>query len=302
LPRDLRPAFLALWNLDLALADVVATSSDPRLGAIRMAWWREQLEKLDSATNVPAEPRLQAVAAELLPRDVTGKELSELEDAWLPLLDPFPWSEPQAQAIRRRGQILFGIGARLLGSSSDEAARPGALWSLADAEHHCSEHRDYSDDAMPCAELTDAARSRRRIFVNGHEELLCGVSHQLSHAPCQLHATALSHPKLLQRNDLANLRKDLPRLCESGSRQIRRRRQMRRLAKSVRRTPWRYSERFLYAQFAYPAAQRAGIHAKYACGASIALDYPARLLEHAKNIGALNLVQTRLRRRRGLRH
>jgi phytoene synthase len=139
LPRDLRPAFLALWNLDLALADVVATSSDPRLGAIRMAWWREQLEKLDSATNVPAEPRLQAVAAELLPRDVTGKELSELEDAWLPLLDPFPWSEPQAQAIRRRGQILFGIGARLLGSSSDEAARPGALWSLADAEHHCSD-------------------------------------------------------------------------------------------------------------------------------------------------------------------
>ena len=63
LPRALRPAFAALWHLDLAFADVAATTSDPRLGAIRLAWWRERLEELDHGI-VPAEPRLQAVARE----------------------------------------------------------------------------------------------------------------------------------------------------------------------------------------------------------------------------------------------
>lgn len=137
MPKDVRPAFAALWNLDLAFADVVATSSDPRLGAIRMAWWRERLDELDQ--GVPAEPRLQAVAAELVPRDVRGTELSQLEDAWLPLIEPFPWGEAQAEGLRFRGRILFGIGARLLSGAADDAERAGALWSLVDGARHCTD-------------------------------------------------------------------------------------------------------------------------------------------------------------------
>ena len=90
LPHDLRPAFMALWNLDLAFADIVATSSDPRLGAIRMAWWRERLEELDAGLHPPSEPRLQAVASELLPRGVTGAQLARLEDAWLTSIGTIP--------------------------------------------------------------------------------------------------------------------------------------------------------------------------------------------------------------------
>ncbi|NUR45535.1 MAG: hypothetical protein HOP91_05185 [Sphingomonas sp.] len=128
-----------MWNLDLAFADVVATSSDPRLGAIRLAWWRERLEALDQGETAPAEPRLQAVVAQLLPRWVTGKELSQLEDAWLPLLEPFPWGNEQSEGLMLRGCILFGIGARLLGGSDQDAENAGALWSLVDGEHHCSD-------------------------------------------------------------------------------------------------------------------------------------------------------------------
>jgi phytoene synthase len=139
LPRELKPAFSALWNLDLALADVVATSSDPRLGAVRLAWWRERLEALDAGAAAPAEPRLIAVAAELLPLGITGNELSRLEDAWLPLLEPFPWGSPQAEGLILRGRLLFGIGARMLGEAASDAAEAGALWSLVDGEHHCSD-------------------------------------------------------------------------------------------------------------------------------------------------------------------
>jgi phytoene synthase len=130
---------MALWNLDLAFADVVSTSSDARLGAIRLAWWRERLEELDKAGDPPAEPRLQAVARELLPRGITGGELSQLEDAWLPLLEPFPWGDGQADALKLRGRILFGIAARLLGGQPQDAEPAGELWSLIDGARHCSD-------------------------------------------------------------------------------------------------------------------------------------------------------------------
>lgn len=135
----MRPAFFALWNLDLAFADVIATSSDPRLGAIRLAWWRERLEELDDRTDPPAEPRLQAAARELLQRGVTGNELSNLEDAWLPLLEPFPWGGRQAEGLKQRGRILFGVGARVLGGDGRDAEACGEFWSLLDGSRHCSD-------------------------------------------------------------------------------------------------------------------------------------------------------------------
>lgn len=109
------------------------------MGAIRLAWWRERLDELDRGVAAPAEPRLRAVAEELLPRGVTGSELSTLEDCWLALLDPFPWNGRVADALGRRGEILFAIGARLLGRAAHEAERCGAIWSLVDGIRHCSD-------------------------------------------------------------------------------------------------------------------------------------------------------------------
>ena len=138
-PADVRPAFRALWDLDLAFADVVATSTDLNLGAIRLAWWRERLEELDLGKGTPAEPRLQAVARELLPRGIIGGDLSRLEDAWLPLLQPVPWSAEQVDGLKLRGRILFGSGSRLLGASPSDAETAGELWALVDGAEHCSD-------------------------------------------------------------------------------------------------------------------------------------------------------------------
>ena len=139
LPARVRPAFVALWDLDLAFASVVSTTSEPQVGAIRLAWWRERLEELDQGAAPPAEPRLQAVHAELLPRGISGAELSKFEDAWLPLLDPLPWGEPVVEGLKLRGRILFGIGARLLGRDAEDGEAAGALWSLVDGARHCSD-------------------------------------------------------------------------------------------------------------------------------------------------------------------
>ena len=114
-PAELRPAFDALFAIDDALAEVVASSTQPALGAIRLAWWREALERLDAGPP-PPEPRLQSVAAELLPRGISGKELAGLEAGWAALLEEVP----DVAAARERGTLLFQLGARLLGVESND--------------------------------------------------------------------------------------------------------------------------------------------------------------------------------------
>lgn len=137
-PAKRRPAIAALFQIDAAMADVVRTSSQPMLGAIRLAWWRERLEGLDSG-EVPAEPRLRAAAAELLPRGIPGRELAGLEAGWLRLFDDFPWGLQVADSIRVRGRRLFGLGGSLLGERTSDIEAAGGVWALVDAARHCSD-------------------------------------------------------------------------------------------------------------------------------------------------------------------
>lgn len=121
----LRPAFAALWAIDAAMGDVVARTTEPALGAVKLAWWREQLERLDQAPP-PAEPRLRAIAGELLARGVSGAELAGLEAGWAALLEP----EVDADAVAGRGALLLRIGGRILDSDDPLLGEAGALWAL----------------------------------------------------------------------------------------------------------------------------------------------------------------------------
>ena len=124
-PAELRPAFDALFDIDDAMADVVARSTEPALAAIKLSWWRERLEELDHGT-VPAEPRLQAAASELLPRDISGAELAGLEAGWATLLQ----KRPDRDVALSRGLMMFGLAARLLGQNPPEFLEiGGALYA-----------------------------------------------------------------------------------------------------------------------------------------------------------------------------
>lgn len=124
-PAGLRPAFEALWQIDAAMGDVVARSTQPALGAVKLAWWRERLAELDRGA-VPAEPRLQAATQHLLARGMTGAELAELEDGWATLLDEMV----DAARVADRGARLFRLGARILGSGDKNVGDAGALYAL----------------------------------------------------------------------------------------------------------------------------------------------------------------------------
>jgi len=126
-PVDLRPAFDALFAIDDALGEVVASSTQPALGAIRLAWWHDALERLDSSAP-PPEPRLQAAATELLTRGVSGASLARIAEGWAALFDEVR----DAEAIAARGEALFAAGARLLGSNDAQVTEAGRYFALAD--------------------------------------------------------------------------------------------------------------------------------------------------------------------------
>jgi 15-cis-phytoene synthase len=108
-----------------ALDDVVATSTQPALGAIRLAWWREALERLDDSPP-PAEPRLAAAAAHLLPRGISGEMLAELADSRAARLE----EAVDPQRIVRGGERLFAIGGKLLGAPEELLPAAGKLYAL----------------------------------------------------------------------------------------------------------------------------------------------------------------------------
>jgi phytoene synthase len=125
--------------IDSAMADVVRTTREPLLGPIRLAWWRERLEELDEGGGAPAEPRLQQVERELLPRGISGHDVAGLEPGWLRLFDPFPWGSETSETVWLRGNRLFGLSARLLGESNERIQEAGGLWALVDVARHCSD-------------------------------------------------------------------------------------------------------------------------------------------------------------------
>jgi phytoene synthase len=136
-PVRVRPALEALWRLDVTLGAVVARAREKMVARIRLAWWREALERLDAAAP-PPEPVLQALAAHVLPAGLGGGELAVIEEGWSVLLadGPLDADAPHIHADRRGGQ-LFRLSARLLGGT-DGVEVAGARWALVDLARHSS--------------------------------------------------------------------------------------------------------------------------------------------------------------------
>lgn len=143
-PAARRAAVEALWRLDAALASVLSTGREPLISQIRLAWWRESLEKLDAAP-APAEPVLKALAAHVLPAGVTGAELAAMEAGWAVLLSPDPLGAVDLELYAAaRGGLLFRCSAHLLGAGRGSAAleAAGGVWALVDLARHSASAED----------------------------------------------------------------------------------------------------------------------------------------------------------------
>lgn len=130
-PASRRPAVAVLWALDEQFARVVLSAREAAIGQLKLAWWRDTLEALDTRPP-PGEPLLQMLAATVLPAGVRGSELAAMAEGWDALL-PLDAVDDAALGVHaeERGERLFALAGRLLGGDAPVGA--GAVWAMVDA-------------------------------------------------------------------------------------------------------------------------------------------------------------------------
>lgn len=153
-PPSGRGALAALLMLDDALAKLLRTTREPAIGQIRLAWWREALEKLETAPP-PAEPALQALAASGL-----GAGLTPIVDGWEVLIE----DRLDAGALARFGAgrgALFTVAGEALGAIGDPLAVAGQGWALADLARHLDSDDEAAEARALAGPLLDVAGKAR---------------------------------------------------------------------------------------------------------------------------------------------
>lgn len=133
-PPAQRFAFEALLRLDYRLARLVAGTTEPMLGQMRLAWWREALGQ-----PITARPKGDVVL-DAMGAHWAGHEsaLGTLIDGWEYLLNEPPLASADARGFVQGRASGFAGFARLSGASGDLSAVQDAAtaWAIADAAAH----------------------------------------------------------------------------------------------------------------------------------------------------------------------
>ncbi|MBL0925680.1 MAG: hypothetical protein IBJ12_14600 [Sphingomonadaceae bacterium] len=128
-PRAVRSAFSVLLRLDARLASIVGRASEPLIGQMKLAWWRDAL-LAQPGTRPKGEPLVSEFenCGTQIPDGVTGQLIS----AWEMLLVADEWSHSIIEEFAKlRGQAIFSTYANLAGSRRD-AASLGIFWAIND--------------------------------------------------------------------------------------------------------------------------------------------------------------------------
>ncbi|MEO1731598.1 MAG: squalene/phytoene synthase family protein [Pseudomonadota bacterium] len=137
-PPSMRDALRIFLEFDARLARIVSATTEPMLGQIRLAWWRDALGM--AVSDRPAGDQvLDAIGTHWAGAE---EPFVALVDAWEEMLSEPPLSKEAAIAFAKgRGAGLAGIS--LLAEAKDniqaEVQKAGQVWALADALSHIAE-------------------------------------------------------------------------------------------------------------------------------------------------------------------
>lgn len=117
-------------QLDRRLARIVARTTEPMLGQMRLAWWREALGK-----PVEDRPRgdlvLDAISAEWAGREAV---LATMVDGWEVLVTADQLDRDAIEAFGAQRSAFFGaLDGDLRPAEAEMVAAAGFRWALADA-------------------------------------------------------------------------------------------------------------------------------------------------------------------------
>jgi phytoene synthase len=132
-PARLRPYYAALLGFDAALGQAFKATNEVGLIQIRLAWWRDQLEKSNAR-----EPMITALHDMMHNHDVKVETLIKIIEGWAVLLDDPPYDDATLlEYAQQRGAGVFAVAAELARCTVDDQA--GIGWALTDFARHCSD-------------------------------------------------------------------------------------------------------------------------------------------------------------------
>lgn len=139
--QDLRGALTIFFEFDARLARIVAATTEPMLGQMRLAWWR------DTLGQTPAERPSGDQVLDAIGERWGGAEgaLIAVVDGWERMLSEPPLQREAALAfVEGRAQGLSALAA-LSGANAlvaDKIRAAGRFWALADAASHIAQEAE----------------------------------------------------------------------------------------------------------------------------------------------------------------
>lgn len=129
-PPMVRGALTTALQLDRRLARIVARTTEPMLGQMRLAWWREALLK-------PLEDRPRGdVVLDAIGQYWAGREaaLAAMVDGWEVLITADRLGPVEAEAFGAgRGAFFAALCENATPAQAERAAAAGFRWAIADA-------------------------------------------------------------------------------------------------------------------------------------------------------------------------
>jgi len=130
-----RAEVVAIYALNDELARVGETVTQPLIGEIRLAWWRDRIEDLFLGRPIPAQPVLQALAAPIAEGRLPQALFEALIEARHLDLDaaPFADSSVLVRYLDGTAGAVMGLAARALSSEAPLTAviQAGRAWGMA---------------------------------------------------------------------------------------------------------------------------------------------------------------------------
>ena len=166
-PATSQRAMTSLWTLDATLGNIVATTTQPLVGQLRLTWWHEALSVLGTNT-VKGEPVLDALANDVIAGGrIETAAIARLVEGWEALLEPMPLERGVLEAYADHRGAMFDLSAVILGAPSDRDAGRG--WALSEFALRCSDDVtagrawDLADLALANARMSALPRSLRSL-------------------------------------------------------------------------------------------------------------------------------------------
>jgi phytoene synthase len=154
-----RADVVAIYAFDHELARAPRVASNPLIGEMRLAWWREALDEIFEGRPVRGHPTAQALEAVVSRRKLPRELLEAMIDARYRELDPAPMDA--AEASRWAGESAGSaavLSAYILdpGGEPEAARQAGAAWAL---------HRLGGQAELLRTVLKDARGQVRRLSI-----------------------------------------------------------------------------------------------------------------------------------------